>query len=72
MAAIFRTIGINRRWERILKATEGLVYLNKSLFGDRILPKNRLLPLITASALTPRGQRVQSPKLMKGREVTAG
>jgi len=33
-----------------LRATEGLIYLNKSHFGVRVLRKNRLLPLKSAYA----------------------
>ena len=44
----FHTIGFGRRQGWFLRATEGLIYLDKSRFGVRVLLKNRLLPLKTA------------------------
>ena len=36
--------------EAVFRRIKGLIYLNKSRFGVRILPRNRLLPLNCASA----------------------
>jgi len=34
----FRTVGIKQREWWVLRAAEGLIYLNKSRFGVRVLP----------------------------------
>jgi len=56
-----RTFGFNWRLGWFLRATKGLIYLNKSRFGVRILLKNRLLPLKSASAKGGGGRRVAAP-----------